>query len=178
MWWCRTELRETYVLFCMNFRKYYAAYLLLVVNHILIPSGARSWWAPGDLCVLSCRAAVPKPWWVLLEREKGCSSAGEHICRCSPLCCALTPAHPRGSSKALLAPEEEGVMGLGQVRSGTFQPSSSNATSFAGGSCGYWYRHSLQLKACSSRKEAWAFWAVSFSVCPAFSEGFKNLLFQ
>lgn len=43
-------------------------------------------------------------------------------------------------------------MGLGQVRSGTSQPSSSSAASFAGGSYGHGYRHSLQLKVCSSRK--------------------------
>lgn len=64
----------------------------------------------------------------------------------------MTPAYPRGSSKSLLALEKEGAVRLGQVRSGTSQPSSSSAASFVQGSYGHRYLHSLQLKAHSSRK--------------------------
>lgn len=64
----------------------------------------------------------------------------------------MTPAYPRGSSKSLLALEKESAMRLGQVRSGTSQPSSSSAASFVQGSYGHRYLHNLQLKACSSRE--------------------------
>lgn len=110
--------------------------------------------AGGDPRVPPHRGAVPEPWLgVLLEREKGCSRAGERACGCSPLGWALAPAHPLGEAVNPCWPTgEDGVMGLGQARSGTSQPSSSSAASFAGGRYGHGYRHSLQLKARSSRK--------------------------
>lgn len=92
---------------------------------------------PGGPRAPPHRAAAPRPQPELLEREEGCSCAGERVHRCSTLYCTPTPA-PRGeSSKFLLALEEEGEMGLEQVRSGTSQPSSSSAESFAGGSYGH-----------------------------------------
>lgn len=85
-----------------------------------------------------------------MEREEGCSRARERVRHCSPLCCAL---HTPGEAVNPCWPTgEDGVTGLGEVRSGTSQPSSSSAASFAGGSYGHGYRHSLQLKAHSSRK--------------------------
>lgn len=84
----------------------------------------------------------------------------------------MTPAYPRGSSKSLQALEKEGAMGLGQIRSGTSQPSSSRAASFVGGS----YGHSLQLKACSSRRPE-LFQSTLKSLLPSLRV-FKNLLFQ
>lgn len=87
----------------------------------------------------------------------------------------MTPAYPRGSIKSLLA-LEEGAMRLVQVRSGTSQPSSSSAASFVQGSCGHRCLHSLQLKACSSRKPEHLLSPLK-SLLPSLSV-FKNLLFQ
>lgn len=82
-------------------------------------------------------AAVPKRQPELLEREEGRSCAGERVHRCSALYCTPTPAHRGGSNKFFLALEEEGETGREQVRSGTSQPSSGSAESFAGGSYGH-----------------------------------------
>lgn len=50
MWWPGTELGETYVLFCIGFRKHYAAYFLLVSKPYF------------DLRKLSCGAAGASGW--------------------------------------------------------------------------------------------------------------------
>lgn len=108
------------------------------------------WCQPPSAAPQSCGPRAPA----------GDVGEGEGVQPCqgahpSPLGCALTLAHPGAGCKSLLALEEEGVMGLGQVRSGQAPPSppsSSSATSFAGGSHGHGCQHSLKLKSCSSRK--------------------------
>lgn len=37
--------------------------------------------------MLLLRAGVTEPQWVFLEREKGCSHTGEHVCCSLMLCC-------------------------------------------------------------------------------------------
>lgn len=58
-------------------------------------------------------------------------------------------------------------MGLGQVRPGTSQPSSSRTASSAGGRYGHGYGHSLQLTACSPRKPELFEQSPSQSVLPS-----------
>lgn len=84
----------------------------------------------------------------------------------------MTPAYPRGSSKSLQALEKEGAMRLGQIRSGTSQASSSSAASFVRGR----YGHSLQLKACSSRRPELLQSTLKSLLLSL--RVFKNLLFQ
>lgn len=96
MYWHGTKLRETNTLFWVSFRKHYVAYLLLLVNHILIWESCFM----GSLSSVTIktrgpwvsllRAVITEPQWALLNREKQCSHTGERVCCSLMLCCTLT----------------------------------------------------------------------------------------